>query len=74
MTKNNCCKMILSKSQEGTGSCSLIGFVGKKLFRIKVIHKPKGPLALYRVKDCKLKYEKWSIMKYNFSLWRTIDG
>ena len=43
--------MILSKSYEGTESCSIIGFAEKKLFRIKVSGGPKSPPAWYRVKD-----------------------
>ena len=42
--------MILSKSQKGNESCSLTGFVDKKLYRIKVSREPKrSPPACYRV-------------------------
>ena len=40
--------MILSKSQEGTENRSFIGFLEKKLFRIKVSRGPKS-LPLYLV-------------------------
>ena len=48
------CKMILSKSQKGTESCNFIGFVEKKLFRIKLSLRQKAPPfppAWYRVKN-----------------------
>ena len=47
------CKMILSKSQIETKSCSLPGFVEKKLFRIKVRHSPKIPSSGMGLKECR---------------------
>ena len=44
------CKIILSKSCEGTESCSFIGFVEEKSFRIRVSCGPKSLLAWFRVK------------------------
>ena len=50
--------MIVSKSEEGTESCSFIGFVGKKLFRIKVMRGTKSYPAWYRVNKKRVKTQR----------------
>ena len=50
--------MILGKSQEGTETCSFIGFVGKTLLRIKVSCEPKSPPS---PAWCSVKYKTISV-------------
>ena len=67
-------KMILSKSCKGTESSSFIGFLKKKLFRIKERRRPKSPpppsyslSAWYRFKGLLLK----QIKTYFFGRWES---
>ena len=63
-------KMILSKSCKGTESSSFIGFLKKKLFRIKERRRPKSPpppsyslSAWYRFKGLLLKQIKHTFLE-----------